>query len=300
MNKVNAFHSAIRISSVVKGSPIGIGSGFTAHTFREAAFDQHMDPLALVDHYVMTEPTFGPHPHAGLSAVSVLFEDSEGKFHNRDSLGNDFDILPGDLYWLKAGSGAVHDEAPRAGARIHGLQVFVNLPAQYKQDAPVSKHVSAHTMPVIEKEGVRVRVVLGESNQIVGATSPALPMTILDGYLSGNGIFKHDINAGENAWLYAIESDITVETPQGTITLKAGDAVALSNLNHDGVLSIALSCAAFTVPSSITSSKAHFALFSAKPIKEAFVQKGPFIMSNEQEIKQAERNYAAGLFGRLD
>jgi redox-sensitive bicupin YhaK (pirin superfamily) len=148
-----------------------------------------MDPLVMVDHYRMTESTFGAHPHAGLSAVSVLFEDSEGAFHNRDSLGNDFDMLPGDLYWLKAGSGAVHDESPRTGASIHGLQVFVNLPARMKHDAPESRHVKAQDIPVLETDGYRVRVVLGNSNGISGRGSPALPMTILDGRIGPGSAF---------------------------------------------------------------------------------------------------------------
>ena len=73
-----------------------------------------------------------------MSAVSLIFEDSEGRFHNRDSLGNDFDLQPGDLYWLSAGSGAVHDEAPREHSRIHGLQVFVNVPQAQRFNAPSS------------------------------------------------------------------------------------------------------------------------------------------------------------------
>lgn len=283
--------SALCLSPVVKGSPLAIGSGFTAQTFREKAFDKRMDPLALVDHYVMEESTFGPHPHAGLSAVSVLFEDSQGRFRNRDSIGNDFDILPGDLYWLKAGSGAVHDEAPRPNARIHGLQVFVNLPAKHKQDAPISKHVSADDMPIIEQHGARVRLVLGESNNIRGATSPSLPMTILDGKLSEGAVFQHEIKAVENAWIYAVENDVLVRTPDQTVVLKAGESIAVSSLKREGSQAITLSGA--------SPEKAHFALFSAKPVAEKFVQKGPFIMNSEQEIKQAEQNYANGLFGRL-
>ena len=116
------------VSEPLHGADLSIGHGFQARSYRAVEIGELMDPLVMVDHYVMTEPTFGAHPHAGLSAVSLLFEDSEGLFRNRDSLGNDFDLAPGDLYWLKAGSGAVHDECPRVNARTHGLQVFVNVP----------------------------------------------------------------------------------------------------------------------------------------------------------------------------
>ena len=113
-----------------------------------------MDPIIMVDHYTMTSPTFGEHPHAGLSAISLLFEDTVGQFHNRDSLGNDFDMQPGDLYWLNSGSGAVHDEAPREGSKIHGLQIFVNLPAHLRHQDPSSLLVQKDSMPILEGDGV--------------------------------------------------------------------------------------------------------------------------------------------------
>ena len=146
-HQVSRQHNSITAFGPVYGSPLSIGSGFTGVGFRHGQFSGAMDPLIMVDHYTMTKPTFGAHPHAGLSAVTVLFEDTEGKFNNRDSLGNDFNINPGDLYWLNAGSGAIHDEAPRKGASIHGLQIFVNLPARMKHQAPSSLHVKREDIP---------------------------------------------------------------------------------------------------------------------------------------------------------
>ncbi len=294
---------APRIIAPISGHPLKIGSGFTAISFREADFTGAMDPLVMVDHYRMKESTFGAHPHAGLSAVSILFEDSSGKFHNRDSLGNSIDLSPGDLYWLKAGSGAVHDEAPREGARIHGLQVFVNLPARTKRDTPDSLHVKATDVPVLETDDYRVRIVLGESNSVSGATSPAQPMTILDGQLRADSAFTHVTGSGENVWVYAIEGDLdlTIESGHSTqeVRLKAGESIAIeasrsadlsnsylhdSDLRDGGNTSIRLR--------SGTSSGAHFALFSATPLNEAFVQKGPFVMNNKAEITEVEARYA--------
>ena len=133
----------------VPGKPISIGNGFRALSFNHLQYDGDMDPLLMVDHFIMSEPTFGPHAHAGMSAVSILFEDSVGVFNNKDSLGNDINLKPGDLYWLKAASGAVHDEKPTPGSRTHALQVFVNLPARMKYDAPDSLHVPATSMPCL-------------------------------------------------------------------------------------------------------------------------------------------------------
>lgn len=279
------------ITAPQAGNALEIGAGFTANAFRERDFAGAMDPLVMVDHYRMSEPTFGAHPHAGLSAVSVLFEDSEGKCHNRDSLGNDFDLMPGDLYWLKAGSGAVHDEAPRAGAKIHGLQVFVNLPARMKQDAPESLHVKAQDMPVLETDGNRVRVVLGASNGITGQVSPALPMTILDGKIAAGFTFAHDLQPGENNWVYAIEGEIELIVAGEKVRLRAGETIAIESNSGPATNTIE-----FT---NVADSDAHFALFAAEPVKEAFVQKGPFVMNNEAEVAQVEADYAAGKLGHL-
>ncbi|MCB1890382.1 MAG: pirin family protein [Rhodocyclaceae bacterium] len=290
-NPVSERTTRASIKGPQAGKALRIGAGFAASAFRERAFAGAMDPLVMVDHYRMSEPTFGAHPHAGLSAVSVLFEDSEGAFHNRDSLGNDFDLMPGDLYWLKAGAGAVHDEAPRPGARIHGLQVFVNLPARMKQDAPDSLRIRAQDMPLLETDGHRVRVVLGHSNGIAGQASPALPMTILDGQMTAGSTFAHDLQPGENAWVYAIAGEIELTLAGKRVRLHSGESVAIDASAGAATHAITLTNAA--------ASSAHFALFAAAPVTEAFVQKGPFVMSDEAEIAQVEAAYAAGKLGRL-
>ncbi|SIS88993.1 hypothetical protein SAMN05421759_105144 [Roseivivax lentus] len=117
------------IAAVQHGETMTRGTGFEALSFVHRQLDGLMDPLIMVDHFTMTEPTFSPHAHAGISAVSVLFADSTGSFRNRDSLGNDIELAPGDLYWLTTARGAVHDEAPTPGSQTHALQIFVNLPA---------------------------------------------------------------------------------------------------------------------------------------------------------------------------
>lgn len=275
------------------GHPLAIGDGFTASSFRERDYGGAMDPLVMVDHYRMMEPTFGPHPHAGLSAVSILFEDSIGRFHNRDSLGNDIDLMPGDLYWLKAGSGAIHDEKPVAGASTHGLQVFVNLPSSLKSKAPESLHVKASDMPLLQSEGYRVRLVLGRTNGTAGRVSPALPMTILDGTLAAGSTFSHDLQAGENAWIYALKGELELVTGNATVRLRAGEAVAL---NADAIEAIKSRTLDLT---NQTHAETHFALLAAEPVNEDFVQKGPFVMNNHAEIARIEADYAAGMLGSL-
>ncbi len=274
------------ISPTIRGQRMTHGEGFCALGFREAQFSSLMDPLVMVDHFVMSEPTFGEHPHAGMSALSILFEDSVGVFNNRDSLGNNLNLKAGDVYWLKAGRGAVHDEKPAPGARTHGLQVFINLPAAMKRDTPTSRHVFADQVPVLEGLGYRVRVPLGESGGVRGAQSPALPLTLLDGLLGAGAVFSHELPAGYGAWVYAVRGALTLELDEREIVLREGESVAV---RVDAQADLALQ----------GEENSHFVVLAAEPLKESFVQKGPFVMRCVEDLAQAARDYANGRFGQL-
>ncbi len=276
----------------LSGADHTVGSGFQAESFRALSIGEAMDPLVLVDHYVMTESTFGTHPHAGLSAVSLIFLDSTGSFHNRDSLGNDFDLLPGDLYWLKAGRGALHNESPIEESRIHGLQIFVNVPQACRYDEPASLLVRRQDMPVISNSQFSVRVALGESNGVIGAKSPALPMTILDGQLFQHGSFEHELTSGNNAWVHAIDEEIDVAVSVNTVRLRKGQAIAIDNANSGRSINVRVSAS--------NHSQAHFALLDGQAIKETFVQQGPFVMSSKNEIEAINQAFDEGRFGSID
>lgn len=274
------------------GESVSIGSGFSARSFRAREVGPAMDPLVLVDHYVMTAPTFGTHPHAGLSAVSLIFPDSEGRFHNRDSLGNDFDLLPGDLYWLKAGRGALHNESPRDGSRIHGLQVFVNVPQEFRYEEPSSLLVRRQDMPVLSNDEHSVHVALGESNGVAGARSPGLAMTILDGRLAQNGRFEHELTSDRNAWVHAIDGEIEVAVLAKRTRLGKGQAIAIDNAGNGKSITIRVTASG--------RSKAHFALLAGQAIREPFVQRGPFVMGTTEEIEAINRAFDEGQFGSID
>tara|TARA_R110000868_G_scaffold405021_1_gene683914 strand:- start:3693 stop:4475 length:783 start_codon:yes stop_codon:yes gene_type:complete len=258
---------------------------FEALSFIHRQLDGLMDPLIMVDHFTMTEPTFGPHAHAGISAVSVLFEDSTGSFRNKDSLGNDLELAPGDLYWLKAARGALHDEAPTPGSRTHALQIFINLPAAQKLEAPSALHVAAAEMPVIEGPGHRVRVMTGKSNGVGGATPPALPFTILDIALEANGTFTHRVDLGTATWLHVIRGEIEVEL-DGTRHQLSSD-VALATL---GAHEIRL----------LSDEGEQAVLLGGAPLREPFVQKGPFAMSDADQLAAVVAAYEAGELGAID
>lgn len=294
MNAARRFQGegAVPTARPLDGEALSIGSGFSARSFRSRDVGRAMDPLVLVDHYVMTEPTFGTHPHAGMSAVSLIFQDSDGRFHNRDSLGNDFDILPGDLYWLKAGRGALHNESPRAGSRIHGLQVFVNVPQERRYEEPSSLLVRRHDMPELATDQYNVRVALGESNGVTGTQSPGLPMTVLDGQLAAKGSFEHQLDSGRNAWVHAIDGEIVVFAMSACTRLRKGQALAVENTSTGSLLTLRISAA--------NDAQAHFVLLDGQAIRQPFVQQGPFVMGSGEEIEAIQKDFEEGRFGTID
>ena len=276
------------LSKPTSGADLTVGTGFKAQSFRARDIGEAMDPLVMLDHYVMTKPTFGAHPHAGMSAVSLLFEDSDGLFHNRDSLGNDFDLRPGDLYWLSAGSGAVHDESPRANARIHGLQVFVNVPQTQRFETPTSRLIRSEDMPVINNADSRVKVALGESNGIRGAASPSTPMTILDGTIQPGGSFVHESVAHRGIWVQSIEGSLDVVVGETTEYLAPDQAVAIK-----------ADCSAKISLNNASRESVHFALFDGAQIAEPYVQDGPFVMGSLEQIADIKAAYEAGQLGSI-
>ncbi|ARP80057.1 pirin [Bordetella genomosp. 8] len=275
-----------RLGAVVRGMPHRIGTGFSAYHFSEEMFGGRMDPLLMVDHFVMTAPTFEPHLHAGLSAVTALFEDSRGSFLNRDTLGRNIALGGGDLYWLAAASGAVHEERPADGARVHALQIFVNLPARLKAAPPRALHVQARSVPVLQGPGHRVRVVLGRSGDAAGADGTPEEMTLLDGFLSPGGGYTHTLLEGRQAWVYAVSGAVAVHCHGETRMLDAGSATTVA----------AGALADVTVASR---EAAHFVLLAGVPIRERFYKYGPLVMSSAAEVRRTLERYAEGGYGQI-
>ncbi|SDX21506.1 hypothetical protein SAMN04515617_10272 [Collimonas sp. OK242] len=281
-------NNTLRISEIVAGHDMEIGHGFHAKHFAENAFRGLLDPVVMLDHFHMSVPTFDPHPHAGISAVTYMFEDSASPHVNYDSLGNRGPIHPGDLHWFVAGRGTVHTEQPEGkNPHVHALQIFVNLPAGKKLIDPHAVHVDSVDIPEIHAAGVRVRVVTGESQEV---RSPALlpePFTLLDGFLEADGIFEHSVPAGWNAMIYAV---------QGRVSLSAGDDAMPQVLPEASALGVG----GATTLRLAAAGSAHFVILSGPALNEPLVKHGPFVMNTQEQMNDRLQAYQRGEFGRLE
>lgn len=258
---------------------------FRAAHVSSAAVGADIDPIIGIDHFEMRAPTFAPHPHAGFSAVTYLFEDSEGEWVNRDSLGDRIVVQPGAIIWTVAGSGILHEEYPVVrGQLAHGLQIFVNLPAADKLQAPRLLFVDGPAVPVRTLSGVHVRVATGASGDVRAKLEAPGDFTLLDVQLEPGAIFDQDFSADHSVLAYVIKGSAFIGSEQRRIGVREAASFA------EGRGAVRLRAAP---------EGAQVVLLAGRPLREPVVSHGPFVMNNEQQIVSAFERYRAGRMGTL-
>lgn len=276
-----------------------------------------LDPFVNLDDFTMDRPTFPPHPHAGFSAVTYMFEDSPGSFTNRWSKGDgrQQDIIgPGAFHWTQAGSGMMHEEVPiKPGVVCHGLQMFVKLPSHLELTEPQAFHADPHDVPVVVEDDagrVRVRVLAGSyggrtcAKELRGIGNAGL--TFLDVHLDPGATFTVPVPKSQTAFVFTIRGSLT---PLGASSTGNGDGdgdddddeatAAVTPLPpHAGVV-FANDGGAVSVTTSSSGMGAQFVFGAGIPNGEPLVSSGPFMMSTAERIAEARQSYSSGAMGRL-
>lgn len=244
-----------------------------------------LDPFLSITEFWMGEPIFAPHPHAGFSAVTYMFTDSEGAFVNRDSLGDRSRIGPGSLHWTQAGSGMLHEEVPEErGVASHGMQLFVNLRAEHKGIPPRAFHLDAEDVPVVSPvDGAVVRVVLGTSDGVASPlTGLAEPVGLLDIELAPHTALERELEAAERAVVLVHRGEVAV----GDVTIGAHHVAAL-----DGP--------ATRMALHAGGDGASLLVLTGRPMAEPVVFGGSFVAVDRAGIVELDRRYREGDMGRL-
>jgi redox-sensitive bicupin YhaK (pirin superfamily) len=264
-----------------------MSAGFSSFGLRGIA-GASLDPILNVDDFRMSEPTFPPHPHAGFSAVTYLFEDSKGSFTNRDSLGDRSVIGPGALHWTQAARGMMHEEIPAVpGLESHGIQMFVNLRRADKGAPPRAFHVEASEIPEVRAAGARVRVLAGELEGARSALTELLtPILFLDVHLEPGATLRVPVPATHRAFVLAIAGGGTVGADADRRALPAHAAALFAEDGDELALTAG--------PEGL-----EVLVLAGAPIGEPVVFGGPFAMTNRAEIQDAFARYERGEMGRL-
>jgi redox-sensitive bicupin YhaK (pirin superfamily) len=242
------------------------------------------DPFLLFDHFAFNDPVEGPirgfpmHPHRGIETVTYMLT---GSVHHRDSLGNAGLIGPGDVQWMTAGGGILHEEMPRRGpdGSIYGFQLWVNLPAALKMSPPRYQEVVADTIPVTKKDGCRIRVVAGEVDGVRGpVTEIAANPIYLEVSMDAEATFDLPLPEEHTALAYVFEG-------QGTFDEQVINAVQMAVFSAGGRIEVRAGAEGV-----------RFMLMAGAPIREPIVPFGPFVMNTHQEIQQALEDLRNGTF----
>jgi redox-sensitive bicupin YhaK (pirin superfamily) len=222
------------VQQIVTAKPFTHGQGFQAYSVGQQQLGKQIAPFLQLDHYFMTQPTFAEHPHQGFSAVTYMFEDSEGSFFNEDSQGDRSTIAPGDIHWTQAGSGIRHNETPIEPGKIcHGIQMFVDLPIADKSLPAQAFHLTAAQIPVYTTDtGGRVRVVVGEANGVTSPLNISTKIRFLDVILPANSSIEHEVAADESVFLLAVkgsgfvgETQDAIDSNQATLFTPSGNNI---------------------------------------------------------------------------
>lgn len=273
-----------------------LGEACQIRQFRHTDFSKSMSPVVLVDHFVMTGPAFGPHSHAGISAATLLLEDSTGEMQSLDGIAHNREIRPGDLHWTLTGRGSVHAQRPAGEARLHGLQIFLELPGRLKTAPASTALLRADEMPVIQNHSGRIRVVSGSFAEHESPLQTPEPLLILDGWLRPGATTLIPLPAGWNAWITAVKGELGVRARhrcRGAVPLpkvaggdpdfavvKQGAAVAANAMpcGEEGVLLLMAGC-----------KPAHFVLIGGPAVDVPAADRGA--SSGDEPLAQALAAY---------
>ena len=275
------------------GSTHWVGDGFPVRNlFPSNGLQLEVSPFLMLDYagpqYFKPAPQprgVGEHPHRGFETVTIAYQ---GSVAHRDSAGNSGVIYPGDVQWMTAASGVLHEEMHEAeftknGGTFEMIQLWVNLPAKDKMSKPRYQGITKEQIPVVNfATGGHARVIAGSLNGTAGPAKTFTALNVWDVALKAGERIELAVPEGHNTAVVLRKGDTTVNGVKLT-----GEA-RIATLGREGD-TVTLEAAA----------DSELVLLSGEPINEPIASYGPFVMNTREEIMQAVADLKAGKFGQL-
>jgi len=244
----------------------------------------YFDPFLMLDEFGSENKDdyiggFPPHPHRGIETVTYMLQ---GEFEHEDSTGAKGRMKSGDVQWMKTGSGIIHSEMPAMSeGRLHGFQLWINMPAKLKMSKPDYIYIDADKIQVHKDSDKQVKVIAGKFENAEGPIKEHNVEPIyFDIELKKDKDFNIELPLAHNSFIYLIDGEIKIgeqahdKVKDSTlILLKKGQKLKVSSLT-----------------------KGKFLLISGKPIGEKIARGGPFVMNTKEEILKAVQDYHNGTF----
>ena len=273
----------IEVSKIIDPIPASDGAGVKLK--RSIGVEpNYFDPFLMLDEFGSENSEdyiagFPPHPHRGIETVTYMLA---GDFEHKDSTGGQGRMTAGDVQWMKTGSGIIHSEMPAMKeGKLHGFQLWINMPAKKKMSKPEYHYIDADQMAVHKDSDKKIKVIAGKFEKAEGPIKGHNVEPIyFDIELKKGKEFTYEIPSSHNSFIYLIEGEIKIGD-------KTHDKVKDSTL-------ILLTRGKSLKVSALSNAK--FLLISGKPIGEQIARGGPFVMNTKQEILQAIEDYHSGTF----
>ncbi len=244
----------------------------------------YFDPFLMLDEFGSENKDdyvagFPAHPHRGIETVTYMLA---GEFEHKDSTGGKGRMTAGDVQWMKTGSGIIHSEMPAMKeGKLHGFQLWINMPAKYKMNKPEYIYIDSKKMSVHIDHDKKVKVIAGKFEKAEGPVKKHNVNPIyFDVELVEKKNFNFKLPKTHNSFIYLIEGEIKIGKNKHD---KIKDSTLIL-LNNGEELNIS------------AQTKAKFLLISGKPIGEQIARGGPFVMNTKDEITQAISDYQSGKF----
>ncbi|MVN23343.1 pirin family protein [Mucilaginibacter sp. HMF7410] len=270
-----------------------VGDGFDVVSPMPGSRIRQLSPFLLIDHtgpmdVKSTENPLGadPHPHRGFETVTIVYQ---GFLAHRDTAGYSGKIGPGDVQWMTAGSGLLHEERhekefSKQGGILELVQLWVNVPQKDKMAKPRYQELPAPVIPIIEKKDGKgsIRVISGSYENTEGPAQTFSPITILDVKQEAGGSTELKLPADYNVGLYMVKGAITVNGRQAK-----DKQLVVFGWNAEN---ISVSC----------SEDAAYLILAGEPIEEPLATYGPFVMNSNKELIEAMEDFASGKMGKFN
>ena len=278
--------SKIEIKKIVEPVETFDGAGVKLKRSIGTPAINYLDPFLLLDEFGSENKDdymagFPPHPHRGIETVTYMLN---GEFEHEDSTGAKGKMSSGDVQWMKTGGGIIHSEMPAmANGKLHGFQLWVNMPAKLKMSKPEYIYLDAKQIKIYKDEEKKIKIIAGKFKNYEGPIKEHNVEPIyFDIELREENEFKFDLPLNHNSFIYLVEGNIKIGKGKhqridrsSLIVLKKG-----KNLNVRAL------------------KRSKFLLIAGKPIGETIARGGPFVMNTKQEILQAMEDYNNGNFIR--
>lgn len=279
-------NSTRQLQQIYQGLPASDGDGVKLTRIIGQPKLKNLDPFLMLDAFGTDQPMdyiggFPPHPHRGFETVTYLLA---GKMRHRDNQGNEGVIEPGGVQWMTAGRGIVHSEMPeQEEGLLMGFQLWVNLPASAKMTPPAYQEYAPNQVPQeLWPSGTKIKVIAGLTDQGTSGIiqNDMVHPTYLDVELQAGEMFTQTLKPFETAFVYLHQGQLTIGDPEQQATaqlegkqlglLGPGQQVRIKNTDQQS---------------------SRFLLIAGTPLNEPIVQRGPFVMNSEAEIRQAFEDY---------